>query len=99
MVLILQFKLSCFLRHTMNSHYLKNENWSYCVLSKTTMHVKESSEHLVLVRGDSSEVQVNVNGRISLTRRTLYYLIKTGMHDSNGLILKVSFKMYQCYVM
>ena len=49
------------------------------------MHVKESSEHLVLVRGDSSEGRVNVNGRISLTTRTLYYLIKTGMHDSNGL--------------
>ena len=63
------------------------------------MTVKESSEHLELVRGGSSEGQVNVIDRISLARRTLYSLIKTGMHGSNGLNPKVSYKMYQCYVM
>ena len=48
-------------------------------------NVKESSEHLGLVRSGSSESQVNVSSRISLARRTLYSLMKTGMHGSNGL--------------
>ena len=90
---------SCVVRHTMNSHHLKNENWSSWVLGKTPMTVKENSEHLGLVRGGSSEGQVNVIDRISLARRTLYSLIKSGMHGSNGLNPKVSYKMYQCYVM
>ena len=44
------------------------------------MNVKETSEHLGLVRGGSSESHVNVRGRISLARRTQYSLMKTGMH-------------------
>ena len=63
------------------------------------MNVKESSEYLGLVRGGSSESQVNVSSRISLARRTLCFLMKTSMHGSNGLNPKVSFKLYQCYVM
>ena len=69
----------------MNSHHLKNENWSSWDLGKTPMTVKESSEHLGLVRGGSSEGQVNVIDRISLARRTRVFFIKTGMHGSNGL--------------
>ena len=63
------------------------------------MNEKENSNHLRLVRGGISKGQENVNRRISLARRTLYSLIKTGMHGSNGLNPKVSYKMYQCYVM
>ena len=63
------------------------------------MNEKENSDHLGLIRGGSSEGQENVNKRISLARRTMYSLIKTGMHGSNGLNPKVSYKMYQCYVM
>ena len=90
---------SCVVRHTMNVHHLKNENGSSWVLGKTPMTVKENSEHLGLVRGGSSEGRVNVIDRISLARRTLYSLIKTGMHGSNGFNPKVSYKMYQSYVM
>ena len=63
---------SCVVRHTMDFHHLKNENWSSWVLGKTLMSVKENSEHLGLVRVGSSEGQVNVIDRISLARRTLY---------------------------
>ena len=73
-----------------------NETLSTWTLGESSMNVKESSEHLGLIRGES---QVNVSSRISLARRTLYSLMKTGMHGSNGLNPKVSFKLYQCYVM
>ena len=90
---------SCIVRHTMNSHHLKTENWSSWTLGETPMNEKENSDHLGLIRGGSSEGHENVNKRISLARRTMYSLIKTGMHGSNGLNPKVSYKMYQCYVM
>ena len=90
---------SCILRHTMNSHHLKTENWSSWTLGENPMKEKENSDHLGLVRGGSSEGQENVNKRFSLARRTLYSLIKTGMHGLNGLNPKVSYKMNQCYVM
>ena len=63
------------------------------------MNVKESSELLGLISGGSSEGQENVKNMISLARRTLYSLIKTGMHGSNGLNPKVSYKLYQCYAL
>lgn len=77
---------SCVVRHTMNSRHLKTEHLSSWTLGENPMNVKESSEHLWLIRGGSSEGQENVNNRISLTRRTLYSLIKTGVHGSNGVI-------------
>ena len=46
-----------------------------------------------------SQNQLNVEARISLTRRTLYSLINTRVHGSNELNRKVSFKIYQCYVL
>ena len=36
--------------------------------------------------------------RTSLARRTLYSLIKTGVHGCNGLNAKISYKIYQVYV-
>ena len=87
------------MRHTMNSHHLKTENWSSLTLGENPMNEKEIFDHLGLIRGGSSEGQENVNKRVSLARRTMYSLIKTGMHGSNGLNPKVSYKMYQCYVM
>ena len=90
---------SCVVRHTMNTRTRKTENESSWTLGENPMNVKESSEYLGLIRGGSSEGQENVNNRISLARRTLYSLIKTGMHGSNGLSPKVSYKLYQWNVL
>ena len=68
---------SCIVRHTMNSHHLKTENWSSWTLGENPMNVKENSDHLGLIHGGSSEGQENVNKRISPARRTMYSLIKT----------------------
>ncbi|MCG8033679.1 MAG: endonuclease/exonuclease/phosphatase family protein [Candidatus Thiodiazotropha taylori] len=90
---------SCIIRHNVNARQLKSETVSTWTLGTNPMSVKENSEHLGLIRGGSFEGQANVTNRISLARRTLYSLIKTGMHGSNGLNPKVSYKMYQCYVL
>ena len=84
---------SCIVCHT------KNEIWSSWTLGENPLNEKENSDHLGLICGGSSEGQENVNKRISLARWTMYSLIKTRMHGSNGLNPKVSYKMYQCYVM
>ena len=65
---------------------------------KTPLSIKRS-DHLELEHGGSFEGQENVNKRFSLARRTLYSLIKTGMHGPNGLNPKMPYKMYQCCVM
>ena len=82
---------SCIVRHTMNSHHLKTEKCSSWTLGENPMNEKKNSDDLGLIRGGSSEGQENANKRISLARRTMYSLIKTGMHGSNGLNPKVSY--------
>ena len=42
---------------------------------------------------------LNIRKRTSLARRTLYSLIKTGLHGCNGLNAKFSHKIYQVYVL
>ena len=90
---------SCVVRQNVNIRHLKSETVSAWFLGNNPMNIKETSEHLGLICGGSSEGHDNVNNRISLARRTLYSLIKTGMHGSNGLNPKVSYKMYHCYVL
>jgi hypothetical protein len=41
---------------------------------------------------------INIEERIALARRTLYSLIKTGVHGTNGLNPRTSCKIYQVYV-
>ena len=38
-----------------------------------------------LLRSETKENTMNVDERLSLARRTLYSLINTGLHGSNGL--------------
>ena len=51
-----------------------------------------------ILRAETQENIINIKERLSLACRTLYALINTGVHGSNGLNLKVSLKIYQCYV-
>jgi hypothetical protein len=73
-----------------------NLHWK---LGDKTVYPSEVTTHLGIVRAELTENQLNVEAIISLARRTLYSLINTGVHGSSGLNLKVSFKIYQCYVL
>ncbi|CAC5416003.1 unnamed protein product [Mytilus coruscus] len=59
---------------------------------------KSETTHLGLKRTTSEETKININDRISLARRTLDSLIKTGVHGTNGLNPRTSCKIYQVYV-
>ncbi len=54
--------------------------------------------HLGIIRSEVKENDLNIEDRISLARRTLYALINTGVHGTNGLNPSVSYKIYQTYV-
>ena len=60
--------------------------------------VDSKTEHLGIIRNNKSENQQNLEKQITLSRKTLYSLIKTGLHGCNGLNPKVSYKIYQVYV-
>ena len=60
--------------------------------------LSSSTTHLGNLRSETRENSINIDDRLSLARRTLYTLINTGVHGSNGLNPEVSFKIYQCYV-
>ena len=62
----------------------------------TRLYPSEETTHLGIIRAELKENKLNVEARISLARRTLFSLINTGVHGSNGLNPKVSFKIYQC---
>ncbi|CAC5417961.1 unnamed protein product [Mytilus coruscus] len=67
-------------------------------LGDNIMEFKSETTHLGLKRTTSEETKININDRISLARRTLYSLIKTGVHGTNGLNPRTSCKIYQVYV-
>ena len=54
--------------------------------------VTESSkmEHLGILKSSKEENAINIQKRTSLARRTLYSLIKTGVHGCNGLNAKIA---------
>ena len=51
--------------------------------------------HLGLLRAEST---LNIVERIRVARRTLYALIKTGVHGTTGLNPHISYRIYQVYV-
>ena len=54
--------------------------------------------HLGLLRAEKAESTLNIVERISVARRTLYALIKTGVHGTTGLNPRISYRIYQVYV-
>ena len=64
----------------------------------TSVNVNSQSVHLGLIRAEKAENNINISDRISLARRTLYALIKAGVHGNNGLNPKVSYRIYQAYM-
>lgn len=62
------------------------------------IYLSSSTTHLGLLRSEVNENMINIDERLSLARRTLYALINIGVHGSNGLNPRVSYRIYQCYV-
>ena len=67
-------------------------------LGPQKVKVDSKLSHLGLTRTEKSENSINIAERISIARRTLYALIKTGVHGTSGLNPKFSYKIYQIYV-
>ncbi|XP_071161016.1 uncharacterized protein [Mytilus edulis] len=55
--------------------------------------------HLGILRSELKENNLNLEDRISLARRTMYALISTGLHGSNGINPIVAYKIYQSYIL
>ena len=68
-------------------------------LNGAEIPLSSTTTHLGLFRSETKENVANIEDRLSLARRTLYSLINTGVHGSNGLNPRISFKIYQCYVL
>ena len=68
-------------------------------LNGNNISLSENTTHLGLLRAEVNENIINIGDRLRLARRTLYSLISTGVHGSNGLNPKCSYKIYQCYVL
>ena len=68
-------------------------------LNGNDIQLSSTTTHLELFRSEIKENTINIDKRLSLARRTLYSLINTGLHGSNGLNPQTSFKIYQCYVL
>jgi hypothetical protein len=62
------------------------------------MKLQTKTIHLGLIRTTSNETKINIEERIGLARRMLYSLIKSGIHGTNGLNPRTSYKIYQVYV-
>ena len=61
-------------------------------MDEKTMPLSSSATHLGILRSESREKVINIEQRLSLSRRTLYALINKGLNP------KVAFKIYQCCV-
>lgn len=71
-------------------------NWK---LGNTDMPARETTTHLGLTRAATGETNINISDRISLARRTLYALMRTGVHGTNGINPKIAYRIYQVYVL
>ena len=68
-------------------------------LNGKSVSLSTNTMHLGILRSETNENCINIEDRLKLGRCTLYALINTGVHGSNGLNPKVSYKIYQCYVL
>ena len=73
----------------------KDKEW---YMGDKVLTESSKTEHLGILRSSKGENTINIQKRTSLARRTLYSLIKTGVHGCNGLNAKISYKIYQVYV-
>ncbi|CAC5400934.1 unnamed protein product [Mytilus coruscus] len=67
-------------------------------LGENDTDIKSETTYLGLKRTTSDDSKINFDERITLARRTLCSLIKSGVHGTNGLNPRTSVKIYQIYV-
>ncbi|MES9880822.1 MAG: reverse transcriptase domain-containing protein [Sedimenticola sp.] len=79
------------------SQYKKADlSWT---LGESEVTPSAKATHLGILRSETKENEINIDERMSLARRTMYSLLNTGFHGSNGLNPAVSLRIYQCYVL
>ena len=83
-------------RCTSKSSEDKNRQWK---MGSNIIESASETTHLGLIRSEEKENARNIEDRISLARRTWYSLMKSGFHGSNGFGPKVSYKIYQSYIL
>jgi hypothetical protein len=71
-------------------------NWS---LGDNLIYPSNETTHLGLIRAQLKENDLNIEARLSIAGRTMYSLMNTGVHGTNGPNPQASYKIYQCYVM
>ena len=81
-------------RRCVTSAVQKNEVIDSWQLGSKEVQVKPKLTHLGLLRAEKAESTVNIVERISVARRTLYALIKTGVHGTSGLNPRISYQVY-----
>ena len=68
-------------------------------LNGNSISLSENTTHLGLLLSEENNNIINIDDRLNLARTILYSLISTGVHGSNGLNPKCSYKIHQCFVL
>ncbi|CAC5393734.1 unnamed protein product [Mytilus coruscus] len=68
-------------------------------LDNTIIYPSKETTHLGIMRLELKENNLDIDARMSIASRTLYSLIKTEVHGTNGLNPATSFKISQYYVL
>ena len=63
----------------------KNQKKKKKKKKKNKKKKKKQKLNIGIIRSEKEKNKLNMNKRISLARRTLYALIKTGVHGCNGI--------------
>ncbi|MES9881858.1 MAG: reverse transcriptase family protein [Sedimenticola sp.] len=90
---------SAVVRIATNSAHQKSELVSEWKIGHTDILVQTEARHLGLIRTQRHEGARNIEDRIKLARRTLYSLMKAGVHGTSGINPRVSYKIYRTYVL
>ena len=85
-------------RRCVKSTVHKSEILDLWLLGTKKVQVEPKLTHLGLLRTEKAESTLNIVERISVARRALYALIKTGVNGTNGLNPRISYRIYQVCV-
>lgn len=77
----------------------RSDNKSDWHIGDSDILVGEKGTHLGIIRAVKNELTININERISCARKTLYSLMGTSLHGTNGLPPTQCLNMYKTYVL
>ena len=69
------------------------------MLGEALVSIAEQTTHLGLTLAVKNDEKVNIENKIILARKTLYSLLNIGVYSTNGIYSKVSYKIYQAYIL